>query len=648
MPFQIESASSHVIQILTVGDGDLTLSLALSRAYGSQIALTASTLLDSQEKLIQTYHNSQNVLHELAERGVAVWFGVDATQLHQLPRKISFDYVLFHHPHLGLDSLQENEKWHAQRHYILLAHYLWSAKHILTDQGKVHLCLCGTQSQTWNVEEAATRQGLQLLTKESTSTPMHTWLSPTFVELPVESHFPAPRKFRNGKLGSKHTLGKYGYQHRRTHGDAHDGGDICVQGSVHLVFGKRIHPEPVSCSNISQCSICGVTYNCHKDLQEHLHSPALPDELPRRVVVATKKESSMSLHTSNHDDEEVNNIEENENKANIVNNKESQILPSATVQCQSTVAHDQDGKRLRWYLRQPTVASTNHGSKKRCDDLIKEGRVCVNSQVVTDSSRILSIGDVVMVLEQVIHQSKMASTKSSVDVIFQCHPLVVAFKPVGMRTLGSFSESTLEMIVSSQIGKSYKSITKLDTGSSGLCVMKEHHTCDVNVIHVFTALVHGCVPDPWNKHTNFDLPVKNLRRWKKNKNDKRSIDEMSNDDSPIETIVLRSVEQTTSLSTLQIEISSKSAGLCSAICFFLRKKGHPVVNDRFCKQEYLELPRSIRNTIKDRLSIGCYEVRIGEMNERIQIKVPERLSAGHWEQHVRNTTEGNRNLLPQL
>ena len=648
MPFHIKSGLSDVIQILTVGDGDLTLSLALSRAYGSQIALTASTLLDTKEELIQTYHNSQNVLHELAELDVVVWFGVDATQLHRLPNKVRFDYVLFHHPHLGLDSLLENEKWHAQRHYILLAHYLWSAQHILTDKGKVHLCLCGTQSQTWKVEEAATRQGLELLTKESTSTPMHTWLSPTFVVLPVKPHFPAPRKFRNGKLGSKHSLGKYGYQHRRTHGDAHDGGDVCVQGSVHLVFGKTNHPEPASGSNISECNICGVIYNSREPLQKHLHSPALPDTLPSRVDATRKKVTAICLQVSSHDDEEVTNIKDDEDKARTISNEVTKIPSSATVQYQAIVANDHDGKRLRWYLRQLTVKITMHGSKKQCDDLIKEGRVSVNSQVVTDSSRILSSGDVVMVLEKVTNPSNMTSKQSSVDVIFQHHSLVVAFKPVGMRTIGSFSETTLEMTVSSHVGASYKSVTKLDTGCSGLCVLKLHNTCDVKVTHVFTALVHGCVPDQWNKHTNFDLPVENLRRWKKNSGDKRSMNEISHDDSPLETLVLRCVERTTFLSTLQIEITSKSAGLCSTICFFLRKKGHPVVNDRFCKQEYLELPRSMRNTIKGQLSIGCYEVKILGINEKIRTKVPERLSAGHWEQHVKNATEGSSVALPQM
>ena len=44
----------HRLRILTVGDGDLSYSLALRRCFGEQIELTATTLL-SEAELTSTY-----------------------------------------------------------------------------------------------------------------------------------------------------------------------------------------------------------------------------------------------------------------------------------------------------------------------------------------------------------------------------------------------------------------------------------------------------------------------------------------------------------------------------------------------------------------------------------------------------------------
>merc|ERR1711957_172654 len=69
---------------------------------------------------------------------------------------------------------------------------------------------------------------------------------------------------------------------------------------------------------------------------------------------------------------------------------------------------------------------------------------------------------------------------------------IVAYKPVGIRAVGSFSDQTLESITStiaslpsfslSSLGGNsnggliqYNSITKLDTGCEGLCVLLQFH-----------------------------------------------------------------------------------------------------------------------------------------------------------------------------
>ena len=55
-------------RVLTVGDGDLSYSLALARAYDNSIDLTATTLLSEQE-LRETYSAAAGVLTELRHAG---------------------------------------------------------------------------------------------------------------------------------------------------------------------------------------------------------------------------------------------------------------------------------------------------------------------------------------------------------------------------------------------------------------------------------------------------------------------------------------------------------------------------------------------------------------------------------------------------
>ena len=103
-------------RVLTVGDGDLSYSLALARCFGSQIELTATTLLATEAELTATYSRAAAILAELLERGVTVRFGVDATALSSDlgPQ----DDIAFAHPHLG--HADRGDAAHARRHTCLL------------------------------------------------------------------------------------------------------------------------------------------------------------------------------------------------------------------------------------------------------------------------------------------------------------------------------------------------------------------------------------------------------------------------------------------------------------------------------------------------------------------------------------------------
>jgi hypothetical protein len=361
------------LRILTVGDGDLTLSLAIARAYGNndQILVSASTLEPCPEDLLQAYPNA--VVAELQESGVPVLYGVDATRLHCSPRLASpflpstqhqqqkqknlkeWDVIVFHHPHLGLSLLKEqDEEQHARRHHVLLSHYLNSACRVLAAKGDfefhskateenksehdtgngdrrlregglVHVCLCGTQAETWRLVEAAQRQGLRLLrTMPTTEAFHHIWENPSPNEAsalgvlddalcqanddqsmwnvyPSQPGFAAPRRYRNGKLGSRHFLGKYGYRHRRTEGQEYQGNstDMNVSGSMHYVFCRNgevadLHRgegtatattttktpgtlgEEHPISSPYTCTVCDLQLESLDALHQHTLAPALP------------------------------------------------------------------------------------------------------------------------------------------------------------------------------------------------------------------------------------------------------------------------------------------------------------------------------------------------------------------------------------
>ena len=108
------------VRVLTVGDGDLSYSLALARAFGDQLRLTATTLL-SEAELLETYSGTAGCIAELQQRGATLRYGVNATALEAAsPPLGQQDHVVFNHPHLGLADL-ESVAAHARRHAVLVA-----------------------------------------------------------------------------------------------------------------------------------------------------------------------------------------------------------------------------------------------------------------------------------------------------------------------------------------------------------------------------------------------------------------------------------------------------------------------------------------------------------------------------------------------
>ena len=200
------------MRILTVGDGDLSYSLALQRAFGADVSLVATTL-PAADELCATYRTVGGILAELAERGATVLHGIDATRL---PLSLGrFAHVVFCHPHLGLSDLLSVEE-HARRHTALIGHFLASAKSLLAPGGLIHLTLCGNQRASWRVDDHCRRLGLEIVDGRHVAAPPLGGRAG--VPVPPQPEWRARKRFRDGSLGSRHALAAYGYEHRRTEG----------------------------------------------------------------------------------------------------------------------------------------------------------------------------------------------------------------------------------------------------------------------------------------------------------------------------------------------------------------------------------------------------------------------------------------------
>ena len=153
-------------RVLTVGDGDLSFSLALCRAFGESVQMIASTFL-SREDVCQRYKSASSTLEELVSIGACVLHGVDACRLEKLKElgcPTPLDVIIFNFPHLGdvAADCHNPDSQHVEQHRALLSHFLHSARSVTSE---VQVTLCGEQASLWNLQNTAIR----LAWKESRS-----------------------------------------------------------------------------------------------------------------------------------------------------------------------------------------------------------------------------------------------------------------------------------------------------------------------------------------------------------------------------------------------------------------------------------------------------------------------------------------------
>ncbi|KAG7366795.1 GlcNAc-PI de-N-acetylase [Nitzschia inconspicua] len=661
--------SRKKLNVLTVGDGNLTLSLALARAYGEEhVTVTASVLEATPDEHLEAFPDAPYT--ELQERNVSLLYGVDATQLHvsqnPLLATTQWDLISFHHPHLGLSSLMEGrEEEHAEKHHQLLCHYLYSASQIAT---LVHVCLCGTQPQTWKLFQAADKQYLTQVKTISTAAPFShiLWALDDISQLPepapAQAEFTAPRRYRNGKLGSRHFLGKYGYQHRRTEGHGYIGSsqDMRVAASMHYVFATNSHNDgdrKQSRSTLNKedttCFICGSSFVSRAHLDEHRLAPARPDftRSKRNIDRIDELQSSVNPASSFDDATVTDTLGRKEYDEVIV----------------KTVKDDCHEKRLRWFLQHKTIDGL---SKRRAGSIVHKGLVVVNGEMVCDDSRILHAGDQVTLFQELSPTHNVSKLSQTMEVHYRSSTdeWIVVWKPAGMRNRGDFP-GTLEKLTSEQEGTFYHSITAMEASCPGFCLMRKAQspmsTSNLKAQYHVTVLVHGKIPDDWYPSKMVCVQKEAKWREKKRQTIKKECggDVVSTVDgksqvsltiTPLETTLFQDScdhNATSSLSTLLIVTPHPASGI---LCHFLRTSGFPVVGDKFCRKEYMTLKRSIRNRLKDKLCLGCYAVeiedflRLGMDRSIFRKEVPEKLSAKGWGQFLEQESFSKRTPLVGL
>ena len=502
--FQVRSMA----QVLTVGDGDLSFSLALCRAFGGQLLVTGTTLL-SQEELVKRYRSAAGSRDELVSLGATVVHQVDACHL-ELRDSEPFDVAIFNFPHLG-DVAEDGHSFvsgHVRRHRSLMSHFFEAARQVTQE---VHVTLCGQQPELWELVARAEALGWQECRRAAPSS-VALWtahlMSPhpltelfwafwlvfvtqdSFAQGTLASLTPctpsaewrAWRKFRNGGLGFVHWAARYGYEHRR-----HESEQLMnISDCTTFVF--RAHVAPASVSSGLQCAICGQGFSDSAALAQHMQAPAQPEAV--RFDCEQCQRSFLSRRALSQHAEGC-------GSKSTVTSK-----PKADGELIAEVVVETEGPRLLHWARE--AFRTHLASKAIVKRAIADGELTLNGERVEDSRR-LHPGDLVQLRlkAQEMKDSSALSVRLVVlgdrisetpfRVISARCPLGVAvvWKPSGMRCLG-VHRGTLQSSLAPVLGSDALPLSRLEIGCSGLCLVAlDAQPRPWRVMHVFRALVRG-------------------------------------------------------------------------------------------------------------------------------------------------------------
>ncbi|XWS11411.1 hypothetical protein CRYUN_Cryun38cG0081100 [Craigia yunnanensis] len=130
----IHYSSKH--QILLVGEGDFSLSLANAFASASNICASS---LDSYDVLIDKYKKAKSNVENLENLVAFLLHEVDVTKmkLHTNLAKQKFDRIIFNFPHIGFYGKEDNVHM-IQKHGNLVQGFFKNARGMLRANGEIH------------------------------------------------------------------------------------------------------------------------------------------------------------------------------------------------------------------------------------------------------------------------------------------------------------------------------------------------------------------------------------------------------------------------------------------------------------------------------------------------------------------------------
>jgi 25S rRNA (uracil2634-N3)-methyltransferase len=143
--------------VLTVGDGDLTFSLALARLIGGRVVATS---YESKASLIQVYPGIKQTIAELESLRVTICYQVDATKLKEtMPKNLKifeFDRIVWNFPCSAVTQGQDGQNEEMDKNKTLVQDFVANGRHLLKPKGQIHLNhKTKPPFNQWNIEEVA-------------------------------------------------------------------------------------------------------------------------------------------------------------------------------------------------------------------------------------------------------------------------------------------------------------------------------------------------------------------------------------------------------------------------------------------------------------------------------------------------------------
>ena len=269
-----------------------------------------------------------------------------------------------------------------------------------------------------------------------------------------------------------------------------------------------------------------------------------------------------------------------------------------------------------------------HQNKKSGRKCNKEWESLLNGIVAFDSGRFLRENDIVTLVKEGHNQAadgnsnEAANNDASATIDFiqeivstrtQGLSIIITNKPVGIRCVGSFAPTTLQMKTQKHYEQSLGKklfchpITKLDTGCSGLCALaisrEEIGKLEsLSICYTFTILCHGRLPEKWKNGIYAKVPANGVRQWKRQKTSTSGAEDLDSSITlstteldlenailikPLDELSISGVEEQSEqyISTLTASSRHDDGRLANVVPYILRKLGFPVVNDntRLCQ-----------------------------------------------------------------